>query len=209
MNGSTSAGAHQIVFTVTDLTKVINGMTTRVMWDVDIQDGVLAESELAFQAQDNTGNIWVLGEYPEEYDAGTFAGAPSTWISGLQGAKPGVLVPGHPKVGTPAFVEGYSPKISFWDCGQVTATGKVVVVNEWAPLDPTGGTQQKYYTSGTGLTQIGDVNDPQAEVMTLTKVVHLNAKALAKARAQALTLDQHGYQVSSVYAHTPRAQVGQ
>jgi hypothetical protein len=209
--------AHRVVFTVTDLTKVINGVRTRVMWDTDTNDGELVESELAFQAQDDDGNVWVLGEYPEEYDAGVFTGAPNTWISGVQRAKAGVLVPGHPKVGTSPFRQGYSPKIDFFDCGQVSATDQktkipfgnfrnVLVVNEWAPLDPTGGIQQKYYAPGLGNIQIGAVDDPEAETMVLTKLKRLGPRALAEAREEALKLDRHGYKVSDVYRQTPPAE---
>src|SRR5438093_5265554 len=71
---------HQVVFTVTDLTKVINGVRTRVVVDRDLTDGALAEQELAFFAQDNAGNVWSMGEYPEEFEDGEFQGAPNTWI---------------------------------------------------------------------------------------------------------------------------------
>jgi hypothetical protein len=47
-----------------DLTKVINGVRTVVVWDRDVNDGQLVESELAFFAQDNDGRVWNLGEYP-------------------------------------------------------------------------------------------------------------------------------------------------
>jgi hypothetical protein len=211
--GASTPTDHRVVFTVTDLTKVIDGVRTRVLWDTDINDGELAESELAFQAQDNDGNVWVLGEYPEEYDAGVFAGAPNTWIGGIQRAKAGVLVPGHPKVGTPPFRQGYSPKIDFFDCGQVAAKGQqvniplgkfrnVLVVNEWAPLEPDGGIQQKFYAPGLGNVQIGALDDPEAETLNLTKFKRLNPIALAKAREEALKLDRHGYQVSDVYRKT-------
>ena len=221
LDGSINAGSvpttHRVVFTVTDLTKVINGVRTRVLWDTDTNDGVLAESELAFQAQDNNENVWVLGEYPEEYEAGVFAGASNTWISGVKRAKAGVLVPGDPQVGTPPFRQGYSPKIGFFDCGQVDATGQnvniphgsfnnVLVVNEWAPLEPDGGIQQKYYAPGVGNVQIGALNDPEAETMVLTAVVHLNPKELAAARKQACRLDQRGYKFSDVYRHTEPAE---
>ena len=132
-DGSINAGNtptnHRVVFTVTDLTKVIHGVTTRVLWDTDTNDGQLVESELAFQAQDNAGNVWVLGEYPEEYENGVFVGAPRTWISGLDGAKAGVLVPGHPKVGTPPFIQAKALKVSFWDCGQVSAINQTISVS--------------------------------------------------------------------------------
>ena len=57
-----------MIFTVTDLTKEINGVRTVVLWDRDINAGKLLEGELALWAQDDDGNVWLLGEYPEEYD---------------------------------------------------------------------------------------------------------------------------------------------
>ena len=59
-----------VTFTVTDLTKVIAGVRTRVVWDVDVNEGELSETELAFFAQDSRGNVWNLGEYPEEFEEG-------------------------------------------------------------------------------------------------------------------------------------------
>ena len=98
---------HRVIFTVSDVTKVINGVRTRVMWDRDINDGELVERELAFFAQDKDGNVWNLGEYPEEFEAGAFAGAPNTWIAGKQGAIAGVHMLAKPKVGTPSYLQGY------------------------------------------------------------------------------------------------------
>ena len=49
---------HRIVFTVTDLTKVINGVRTVVAHAVDISNGQPIEREIAFYAQDNDGNVW-------------------------------------------------------------------------------------------------------------------------------------------------------
>ena len=54
-------------------------MRTVVSWDLDYSDGELAEAELAFYAQDDDGNVWRMGEYPEEYDGGQIVDAP-TWI---------------------------------------------------------------------------------------------------------------------------------
>src|SRR5207247_1030002 len=59
---------HTVITTVTDLTKVVDGVRTTVVWDQDLSSGVLTESELYFVAQDDDGNVWLLGEYPEEYD---------------------------------------------------------------------------------------------------------------------------------------------
>ena len=65
-------------------------MRTVVAWDRDFLNGQLQEQELAFFAQDSQGNVWNFGEYPEEYENGTFTGAPSTWIRGAGGAYGGI-----------------------------------------------------------------------------------------------------------------------
>src|SRR3954452_1739722 len=72
---------HSVIFTVTALTKVIDGVRTAVVWDVDQAAGKVTEAELAFFAQDRAGNVWNLGEYPEEYPQGLFVGAPNTWLA--------------------------------------------------------------------------------------------------------------------------------
>src|SRR5437870_4786971 len=97
---------HRVVFTVTDLTKVIDGIRTRAVWDRDFHEGRLEEAELAFFAQDNDGNIWALGEYPEEHDShGRLAWAPNTWIVGAN-AKPGINIRGNPRLGTSDYSHG-------------------------------------------------------------------------------------------------------
>lgn len=214
LEGTTIEGTHTVVLIVTDLTKVINGINTRVLWDRDFQDGALTESELAFQAQDNQGNVWVLGEYPEEYtDTGKFDGAPNTWISGIDQAEAGVLVPGRPRVGSDPFLEGKSLSIDFWDCGQVGSisakvsvpTGdykNVLVINEWAPLEPDSGIQLKYYAAGVGNVQIGALNDPEAETLVLQSVVHLNSDAMSDVRQEVIRMDKRGYRISDVYSQT-------
>src|SRR5437016_9085269 len=46
---------HEIVTTVTGVTKLLDGVRTLVVFDRDFQDGKLQESELAFEAQDEDG----------------------------------------------------------------------------------------------------------------------------------------------------------
>ena len=215
-NSGTGGQAHRVIFTVSDVTKVINGVQTRVIWDRDISDGQLAERELAFFAQDKYGNVWNLGEYPEEFEDGVFAGAPSTWIAGLAGAKAGVHMVAKPQPGTPSYLQGLAPKIDFLDCGQVVGKGQrvsvpfgsydnVLVTNEWSPLDPDSGIQVKYYAPGVGNVQIGAVNDPEAETLVLTKIKRLSADALEKVRDRVCKLDARGYRFGDVYRHTARA----
>jgi hypothetical protein len=220
LTGRTNSGItrlpHRVVLTVTDLTKVIDGVRTVVLWDRDISEGQLVEAELAFQAQDDDGNVWNLGEYPEEYEAGVFRGAPSTWIAGVARAKAGIQMLANPRVGTHSYLQGKSPRIDFLDCGRVFQMGQktcvpvgcfkdVLVTDETSPLNPNGAHQRKFYARGVGNIRISAVHDPEGETLVLARIVHLSPAALAEAREEALKLDRHAYRVSSVYRTTPPA----
>ena len=208
---------HQIIATATNVTKVIYGVRTMVLYERDIQDGKLQEPELAFQAQDEAGTVWNIGEYPEEYVNGKLDGAPSTWIAGIDHAKPGVNVLAHPKVGIPAYLQGLASSVGFHDCAKVVRTGQhlclkigcyhgVLVTDEWSPLDPSSGHQRKYYAPGVGSIRVGAVGGANQEVLSLTSVTKLSRAALAKVNAAVLRQDRRGYRVSpDVYGHTPRA----
>ncbi|HLZ38591.1 MAG TPA: hypothetical protein VKP64_12725 [Mycobacteriales bacterium] len=206
---------HRVVMTVTDLTKVINGVRTVVVWDRDYSEGRLVESELAFNAQDGQGNVWNFGEYPEVYSRGKFKDAPDTWIPGVAGAKAGVAMLAAPRVGTPAYSQGWAPAIDFADrarvfqAGQRTCVpagcfGNVLVTDEWDALDPSGGHQRKFYAAGVGNVRIGAVGGDK-ETLALVKSARL-CPAVAQARAAALAMDQRGRRVSKVYRQTTPVQ---
>src|SRR6266542_5048057 len=211
---------HQVLTTVTDLSKVIDGVRAVVLWDQDINAGRLEESELAFQAQDDDGNVWLLGEYPEVYEDGRFKGAPDTWISGLDGATAGVLMRASPRVGTSSYLQGFAPEIDFSDRAKVARTGlrncvpvncydNELLIDEWNPLEPGDAHQLKYYAPGVGNIRVGAVGDPEAEVLVLVKVVRLSPAALAKVRTESLELDKRAYTVTKgLYRHTPPAIAG-
>jgi hypothetical protein len=205
---------HRVTFTATDLVKVIDGVRTRVMWDVDEQDGEIAEAELAFFAQDDDGNVWNLGEYPEEYEDGFFIGAPSTWIAGAGDAEGGIHMLNSPSLGD-FYLQGSVPSIEFLDCAEVFAeeqevcvpTGcytDVLVTHETSPLDPQGGIQTKAHAPGVGIVEVGAIDDPEGETLVLVEINQLDAAGLDAAREAALTLDVRAYRTASaVYGGTP------
>ena len=130
-----------MIFTVTDLTKVIDGVRTLVAWDRDYNDGQLVEPELVFFAQDNDGHVWTLGQYPEEYEDGELVKTPA-WIAGLQGAKAGLVMRAQPRMRTSDYSQGLGPKVEYADRAKVHKTGQetcvafgcyrdVLVTEEW------------------------------------------------------------------------------
>ena len=211
---------HRVVFTVTDLTKVINGVRTVVMWDRDFNNGKLVEAELAFHAQDNAGNVWNLGEYPEEYERGKFAGASSTWIAGVGSTRAGILIRAHtnPRVGTPSYAQGWSPDILFSDrarvfkidqevCVPFNCYEDVLVTDEFSVLEPGDGHQRKFYAPGVGTVLITAAGGKDLETLELIKIVQLSPEQLANAREKALKLDERAYRISpELYGDTSPAE---
>lgn len=210
---------HRVVFTVTDLTKVINGVRTVVLWDRDFTEGELVEEELAFHAQDNDGNVWNMEEYPEEYEEGRFAGAPDVWITGSGDARAGVLMRTEPREETPGYWQGLALSIEFADRAKVLETGQetcvpvdcyedVLVIQEWDPSEP-GAFQHKYYASGVGNVRVGwaGPNEDEKETLALTEVRQLDPTALEDVRQEALRLEERAYRISKrVYGGTPPLQ---
>jgi hypothetical protein len=208
----------KVVITTTDLTKVIDGVRTVVSYELDYDSGELVEAELAFLAQDDDAAVWLIGEYPEEYEDGKFVEAPS-WLAGSEDAKAGIMMQTEPALATPSYSEGWGPKVGWTDRGRVFETGSetcvpfgcykgVLVIDEFNRDEPDAH-QLKYYASGVGNVRVGwaGAKEDQQETLELVKVVHLAPDALAKTRAAALALEKHAYVVSKdLYGKTEPAQ---
>jgi hypothetical protein len=208
---------HRVGFTVTDLTKVIDGVRTVVVWDRDYSAGKLTETELAFFAQADDGNVWHFGQYPEEYEDGKFVAAPA-WIHGVKGAQAGITMKAQPKVGAPSYAQGWGPEVDWTDRARAHQVGQrtcvaagcyenVLVTDETSKEEP-GAHQYKYYAPGVGNVRVGfGGNDPTKETLELVKVARLDPQALAQVRAEALKLEKHAYTVSKdVYGRTAPSQ---
>jgi hypothetical protein len=212
---------HRVIFTVTGLTKKIDGVDAVVLYDRDINRGKQLEAEITFFAQDDDGNVWNMGEYPEEYaEDGSFDGAPSTWLSGVQGAQAGILMRGDPRPGTPSYKQGVAPKIGFGDtakvlkyqtkeCVPVDCYENALVVDETNPLEPEDGHQLKYYAEGVGNISVAPgKGGKEREVLELVKVQKLRAATLEKVHKEALRLDRRAYRtVKNVWAGSERAKL--
>lgn len=209
---------HRVVFTVTDLTKVIAGVRAVVAHDQDYSAGELQETEIVFFAQDKDGTVWHLGQYPEEHEDGKFVKAPA-WIHGFEGARAGIVMKAEPRLGTPSYSQGWAPSVDWTDRGQVYQVGQktcvpldcyedVLVIDETARSEPDAH-QLKYYARGVGNVRVGwrGEGEKTKETLELVKVVQLGPEALAEARAKALELEKRAYKISkNVYAHTPPAE---
>jgi hypothetical protein len=86
------------VFVVTNDTKEIMGITTRVVHDDAYVDEEHEETTNDWFAQDDQGNVWYMGEYTTDL---TTKKNPheGSWEAGVKGAKAGIIMEANPKVG--------------------------------------------------------------------------------------------------------------
>lgn len=204
---------HRIIFTVTDLTKEIAGVETVVAYILDYSDNELVEAEIAFYAQDNEGNVWFMGEYPEVYEFGEIVEAPA-WIPGLKGARAGIVMKADPQLGMASYAQGWGPAVSWNDRGRVVGLGEqvcvplncyedVLVTEEFSQSEPDA-FQVKYYAPGIGNVKVTwRGTDATRETLDLVTLTQLSPQAMAEVRVAALELEESAMENSKeVYAVT-------
>jgi len=213
-----TAVPHRVVTNVTDLTKVIGGIRSVVCLDRDYSDGELVEAELAFFAQDNEGNVWRMGEYPEEYEEGKLV-AVLPWIHGLEDARAGIMMKAKPQAGTPSYAQGWGPAVDWTDRGKVDRMGletrvptgsykDVLVIAETSQSEPQA-EQLKYYARGVGNVRVAwrGAGEKTKETLELVKFEQLGPKALAAVRQKAVKLEKSAYKNSGkLFSLTPPAE---
>jgi hypothetical protein len=158
-------GAETIVVTVTDRTRVVQGVPTTVVRDV-VTDarGRTVEDTFDWYAQDTAGNVWYFGEDTTAYD-GRKASTEGSWEAGVDGAEAGVLMPAKPRVGD-GYAQEYLAGVAE-DRGEILALHErrqvpagtyadVVVTEDTTPLEP-GLVERKYYARGVGVILEEDV----------------------------------------------------
>jgi hypothetical protein len=204
--------AHSTVCEVTDLVKEIAGVRAVVCWERDFVDKQMEEAEIMFLAQDKKGDVWLLGEYPEEYDNGKFE-KQAGWVHGVKDGHAGIIMKREPKLGM-TYSEGWAPSVEYTDHALIYKVGEkvkvpagnfdnVIVVDE-SNNETKGAHHLKYYARGVGVVHVGwRGKKTDQEKMDLIKVEKISPEEMAKARAAAIKLDKHGFEVSKdVYALT-------
>jgi hypothetical protein len=207
----------RIEFTVTDLTKEIAGVNTTVAWIVDYNDDEIIEKEIAFYAQDNDGNVWYFGEYPEEYENGEFVKA-SPWIHGIEEARAGIKMVANPQIDIPKYYQGWGPAVEWSDYGQIEQVeaetcvavdcySDVLVIAE-SSLGEVDAYQLKYYARNVGEVRVGwKGEDATQEELELIELEQLSPDQLTEIHDMALELEAHAYEISqNVYAKTAPAE---
>ena len=100
----------RVVVTVTDRTKVVDGVEAVVVRDVvsDPASGEPIEVTDDWYAQDADGSIWYLGEKTAEYENGKPVTTAGSFEAGVDGAEAGVILPADPQPGLEYREEYYA-----------------------------------------------------------------------------------------------------
>jgi hypothetical protein len=100
-----------IVYTVTRRTRRVMGVTNVVVLDKLYVNGRIEEIAHDWYTQDREGNVWYFGETIKEYAPnGKRIPAKGAWEAGVDGAKPGIVMPAEPEVGMVFRPEYYKGK---------------------------------------------------------------------------------------------------
>ncbi|MGB3508497.1 MAG: calcium-binding protein [Microcoleaceae cyanobacterium] len=166
----------QEILFVTNQTKEILGVTTRVVEEKVFENGLLTEEELVYYAQDTEGNVWLMGEDEIEYEydeqGQLIFTEEDSWQAGQEQNLPGYVMVGSPQVGD-AYYEQFQigeeeeqAEVVSSDASVSTDFGNyenVVQIREFSELE-SDEFEFSYYAPGVGQVLEEEVEDGEVEL---------------------------------------------
>jgi len=149
----------RVEVTVLDETREVMGIEVRIVHDLVTVDGERVEDTYDWYAQDSDGNVWYFGEDTKEFENGKVSTRAGSWEAGVDGAQPGILIPGGPSVGMKYRQEYYEGEAE--DAAQVLSLEEkvevphgtfdaVVMTKDFTPLEPDI-LEHKFFARGVGM----------------------------------------------------------
>ena len=157
-------GIDTLIITVLDETKTVDGVKCRIVEERETKGGKLAEVSRNYFALDPAiGDVYYFGEDVDMYNKeGKVTSHEGGWLSGVNGARFGMLLPGKPRVGD-RYQQEMAPKVALDRAEVVSITEKVQVpagafthclkTRESSGLE--SGVEEKLYAPGVGLLKDG------------------------------------------------------
>jgi hypothetical protein len=155
---NTEDGIETNKMVVTNLTREVMGVKTLVVWDRVWLNNNLIEETYDWYAQDKMGNVWYFGEESREYENSKVKSTHGSWETGIDGAKPGIIMKASPQVGDSYRQEYYQGEAE--DMSDILALNESVTTpygsfknclktKDWTPLEPDK-IENKYFCSDIG-----------------------------------------------------------
>lgn len=154
----------RLVITVQNETRSIDGVETRIVEERETENDQPTEvSRNYFAISKRTNSVFYFGEDVDVYKNGKMVDHEGAWLSGVNGAKFGLMMPGLPLLHA-RYQQEIAPKIAMDRAEVVSLTDKlktpagdfsnVLKIDESSPLEPLV-KESKYYARGIGLIQDG------------------------------------------------------
>jgi len=148
-----------LTITVLPETKVVDGVETRVVEERETVDGQIAEiSRNYFAISRRTTDVFYFGEDVDIYKGGKVTSHEGAWLSGVAGARFGLLLPGTPLLGA-RYQQEVAPKVAM-DRAEVVGLRETLVTpagkfERCLKTEETSGLEKgrahKLYAPGIGL----------------------------------------------------------
>jgi hypothetical protein len=152
----------QLVITVQNETKIVNGTETRIVEERETENGELVEiSRNYFAVCRPTNDIYYFGEEVDNYEDGEIVSHEGAWLAGIDNARAGMIMPGKVEIGlkhyqevAPGIAEDRAEIISLNNTLDTPAGefANVLKTEETNPLKPEE-KEFKYYAAEIGLIQ--------------------------------------------------------
>jgi hypothetical protein len=178
--GSDDGSRTTDVFLVTYRTRVVDGVTCRVVFDRVFTDGRLSERTHDWYAQTKAGTVWYFGERTATLDRhGHVTSREGSFTSGVDGAEAGVFMAAHPRRG-PSYFQEYAPghaediytvlrRRAHVSVPLLRST-HALLTRETSPLEP-GVVDHKYYVRDIGVVREATVKGG-SERLQLVRIAH-------------------------------------
>ena len=162
-------GNEELTITVLAETKTVDGVVTRVIQETETKGGKLVEiSRNFFAISKRTNGVYYFGEEVDIYENGKIINHDGAWLSGVKGAKFGLMMPGTPLVGS-RYMNEVAPGVAL-DRSEIVGVKETietiagtfkncVKIQETTTLEPES-KDYKIYAPGIGL-----VNDSNFELV--------------------------------------------
>lgn len=215
--GTTEVGSrevpHEVITTMTDVIREIDGVDTVAMLDESTDAGEVAQVGMDYMALDADGNVWILGGYTEEFEGGEYTNTETAWLGTADGQSVGILSPGTVDQDTPRWFIAGAPdesasigepvEVGVSECVEFGCFDDVRVVQEGEVGAPDN--EHKYYAPGVGVIRNvpldASLHQDRFELLNFTE---LSPDGLAAASQVVLDLEAHALETSpDVYADAP------
>lgn len=206
---------HEVIVTVTDVIRVIDGVPAIAMLSESTDSGEIAQIGMDYMGLDKDGNVWILGGYGEDYEGGEYTNTEGAWLGSVGEEEMGILVPGEVTIDTPRwFIGGAADEppsigepveVDASVCVAFDCYDNVHIIQEGEVGAPDN--ENKYYAPGVGMVNNVPLDASlHQDRFELLNLLVLTPEGIDEVSQTVLDLEAHARETApSVFGVAPEA----